>query len=189
MQVRGITDLIVQPLYDTVAIPMAGSTLLTFFQVPIGQGTTVFGAGAKHLGDTNMNLAGQLPAGFAFQINGFRMMFSWNVVFADIQVVVNAAVFRFSVGQKDFLQVPARTLPSGNGPFYSGNITAGAAVALVTSGWPHMGNNFGIKGKPLILNSTENFAAILQWQGGVQALSAITPVTIVLDGYLGRPVQ
>lgn len=191
MRIKGITDSIAQPLYDTVALPAGGATKLTFFAVPLGQGTTAFGTGAKHLGDTNMDLAGQLPAGFAFQLNGFRLMFPWNVPAVDVLLGINGAAFRFFVGAKEFLRVPARTIPSGNGPFQTTNAgsTAAANVNSATSGWPSMQNSFGIGRKALFLGAAENFQVTLEWQGGVQAISAQTFVTVVLDGYLGRPVQ
>jgi hypothetical protein len=193
MQVQGIRDILVQPLYDTMNLLAAGSVQLTFFQIPVGgvvpAGTTALGGGgAKTLSDTNMDLAGQLPAGFAFQLNGFRLAFTWNVPPPDVRIGINTAVFRFTVGQKDFLRVPARSLPSGNGPVVTGSPTLAATAVVATSGWPHMANNFGIKGKPLILQNTENFAAFLQWPA-VQAISAATFITIYLDGYYGRPVQ
>lgn len=184
-----LQDVIAQPLYDTVALPMAGATKLTFFTVPLGQGTTSFGAGAKHLGDTNMDLAGQLPAGFAFNVQGFRLAFPWNFPPPDLQIAINGAAFRFFVGAKEFLRVPARTIPSGNGPWVGGTQAAGATQVVATSGWPTMQNGFAIGKKSLYLNATENFSATLEWQGGVQAISAQTFITIYLDGYLGRPVQ
>lgn len=190
-RVQGIYDNVAQPLYDTVALPAAGATKLTFFAVPLGQGTTAFGAGAKHLGDTNMTLASQLPAAFAFSLRGFRLAVPWNIPVADLILAFNGAVFRFFVGAKEFLTVPARTLPSGNGAFISTNAgsTAAANVATATSGWPSMQNGFAIGLKPLPLGPTENFFATLEWQGGVQAISAQTFVTIYLDGYLTRPAQ
>lgn len=188
-RVPGVFDNVAQPLYDTVALPMAGATKLTFFAVPLGQGTTAFGAGAKHLGDTNMTLASQLASGFAFSLRGFRLAFPWNFPIPDLQIAINGAVFRFFVGAKEFLTVPGRTLPSGNGPFISGTGVAATTQTGGTSGWPSMQNGFAIGMKPLPLGPTENFFATLEWQGGLQAISAQTFITIYLDGYLTRPAQ
>lgn len=59
-----------QPLYDRLNYSVAGVTgNLRFFQAQLGQGVTTAIAGAggvKTLDDTNMELAGQLPAGRAF---------------------------------------------------------------------------------------------------------------------------
>jgi hypothetical protein len=190
MKVKGLVDTIAQPLYDTVAIPAAGSTRLTFFAIPLGQGTTALGgAAAKHLGDTNMDLAGQLPSGFAFQIQGFRLAMLWNASNVDAQIALNAAAFRFFVGAKEFLRVPARTIPAGNGPFISGTGVAAVTQTAFNSGWPSMQNGFSIGRKPVTLGPTENFSITLEWQGGAQALAVAMPITIYIDGYLGRPVQ
>jgi hypothetical protein len=189
MKVKGLIDTIAQPLYDTVVLPMAGATKLTFFALPLGQGTTAFGTGAKHLGDTNMDLAGQLPSGFAFQIQGFRLATPWNFLNIDAAVYINGAAFRFFVGAKEFLRVPARTIPAGNGSWISGTGVAAVGQTSFNSGWPSMQNGFSIGRKPVTLGPTENFSITLEWQGGVQALSALVPLTVYVDGYLGRPVQ
>lgn len=188
MQYKGVTDYITQPLWDTMQIPMAGTSVLTFFTIPRGGTVTAaLGGGTiKSIVDTNMDLAGQLPGGFGFQVNGFRLRFNWNVVTADVIIAINASTFIFTVGQKDFLRLPACSLPSGSGVFVGG---AGAITAGATSGWPTLANNFGIKGNPLVMGSTENFSATLNWSNGVQALSAAMFVQIILDGFLGRPVQ
>lgn len=201
MQVPGIQDWIQQPLYDTVLVT-SGTTLATFFQQPIGQGTEPFNAvgvaGGKTLASTNMDLAGQLAAGFFFQLMGFRVAYPWNVTQADISAVLNAAVFTFTVGAKPFLQVPLRTLPSGNGPFGFYTQTAAATAAIATSGWPSMQNGFAIGRKPLTLKATENFKVTITWPAsagcpactttGFQVATSL-PITVYLDGYLGRPVQ
>jgi len=187
--VQEIRDVIAEPRYDTVSIPMAGSTLLTFFAVPLGQGTTSFGTGAKHPGDTNMELAGQLPNPYTFTVLGFRLMFPWNIIVGDLQVAINGAVFTLVIGAKTFLRVPARTIPAGNGPFMGGGITASGTSAVLTNGWPSMQNGFSIGKKPLVLSPTENFQITLTWPGGVQTLSAAVPATIFIDGLLRRGAQ
>lgn len=199
MQVAGIRDNIAQPLYDTVLVA-TGTTLATFFQVPVGQGIDPWNAvgvtSAKTLAATNMDLAGQLPAGYSFQLNGFRIAFPWNVTQADISGVLNAAVFQFQVGSKPFLTVPVTTVPSGNGPFGFYSQAAAATAAIVTSGYPTMQNGFAIGRKPLMLGSTENFVARILWPAntptvtttGFQTASNL-PIRVYLDGYLSRPVQ
>ena len=184
-----LQDVIAQPLYDTVTLPAVGATKLTFFAVPLGQGTTSFGTGAKHLGDTNMDLAGQLPSGFGFKMMGIRLATPWNFLNIDAAIYINGAVLRLFIGAKEFLKVPARTIPAGNGPFITGTGVAAVGQTAFNSGWPSMQNGFAIGRKPLDLGPTENFQATLEWQGGVQAISALVPLTMYLDGFLGRPVQ
>lgn len=54
---------IYQPYYDWLAYPAIGANLLTFFAVPVGGGASVMGvAGPKTIEDTNMLIAGSLPA-------------------------------------------------------------------------------------------------------------------------------
>ena len=192
-------DVIVEPRYDTL-VAVTGSTILNFYQTQVGQGTGAFGAAgqSKTLADTNMDLPGQLPAGYSFRIMGFRLAFVWSIAVADIQTVLNGAVFSFVVGSKPFVTVPARTIPAGNSAFISGNAgsTAAANVAVATSGWPMMGNSYSTTTKPLDLKATENFKVTLTWPGvtptvattGFQPTPGL-PITLYLDGFLYRPVQ
>lgn len=190
-------DVIVEPRYDTIGLPTL-PTLATFFQNPVGQGVGAFGAAgiAKTLADTNMDLPGQLPAGYSFRIMGFRLATVWSVLAVDFGLLFNGCVFSFSVGSKPFVTVPARTIPAGNGPFASGSNVAAATAAYQTSGWPMMGNSFSTTTKPLDLKATENFKVTLTWPGTAPAITTTgfiptpgIPVTVYLDGFLYRPVQ
>lgn len=76
----GEPEVIWAPLYDNQLFATAGSTAMTFFSTPIGQGVTsslgaVVGT-AKTLFDTNMQLAGQLPAPQGFQIESIEVRFT-----------------------------------------------------------------------------------------------------------------
>lgn len=69
-----------QSLYDTVIYPAAGASVLTFFALPQGQGTTYQGVGVagtspKTLSDTNMLLAGQLPTNQNFLAESIEVLF------------------------------------------------------------------------------------------------------------------
>jgi hypothetical protein len=195
-----ILDVIVEPRYDTATIPAAGSALLTYFANPIGQGQTNFGAAGitKNLADTNMDLSGQLPAGYNFVLLGFRLAPTWNITQPDTQLAFNGCVFTFTIGSKPYLRVPATTIPAGNGP-YSGSstIAAGANTQVSGNGIPVLVNSYSIARKPLELLQTQNFQAALTWPSGVQAVTttlpgqpvAGLPVRIYLDGYLKRRVQ
>jgi hypothetical protein len=192
-----ILDVIVEPRYDTNFIPTAGSQLITFFAVPIGQGTSVWAtASAKTLADTNMDLAGQLAAGYNFAILGFRLLPSFNMTIADATLSLNGAVFVFTIGSKDYLRVPARTIPAGAGQFIGG------AGATTTAGWglPTLRNSYVIGKQPLTLSQTQNFSAKLAWPGGGQAVTttmaggttagaAGLPITCCMDGFLSRLPQ
>lgn len=197
--VAGLRDVIVQPQYDT-AVVVTGTQILNFFQNPVGQGVGAFGAAgaAKTYADTNLDLPGQLPAGYSFRIMGFRLAFPWNVILADAQTVLNGAVFSFIVGAKPFLTVPARTIPAGNGLFGQGGIAAAAAAVapVLVNGWPSMQNAFAITTKSLDIKATENFKITLSWPGVTPTIAQTgfiptpgLPLTTYLDGFLYRPVQ
>lgn len=185
--VPGLRDTIVQPLYDSEQIPAAGTTSLRFFSVPLGQNFQS-GLRAKAIGDTNMTLAGQLPNPYTHRVYGFRMQFLFNLVRADAIVAVNTAGFEFNVGAKPFLQIPARSIPGGNGLFGAHGETLAAASSAMANGWPSADNIYKIGRQPLTLSPTENFNVVMTWPA-VQALSAATTVTVYLEGVLRRGAQ
>lgn len=63
-------------LFDSVLYPTAGQVALNFFSSPIGQGLSASPGNAnatKHLTDTNMQLAGQLPANEWFFVQSIEV--------------------------------------------------------------------------------------------------------------------
>lgn len=190
-------DVIVEPRYDTVLYPAAGSTLLTFFALPRGQGNTSFQTAggtaiAKTYADTNMDLAGQLPGGYYFHLLGFRVMPTWDITDADLHGTLNGGVFQFIIASKPYLTVPLRTVPQGNGP-------AGSGASMNSNGYPTLANSYSIRLKPLDLEPTMNFQVTLSWPSGqlrpcttadaaVGGHLAGLPLTVYLDGFLWRPL-
>lgn len=76
--VRGVNDVIWQPLYDfNTYVGTTGHTELLFFQSQKGQGTTSApgATGLKTLADTNMAAAGQLGKGNEFYMTGIEVLF------------------------------------------------------------------------------------------------------------------
>lgn len=76
--ISGQEDVIWNPLYDYQAYTgNAGHTQLTFFSIPIGQGTTSApgASGTKNLADTNLVTAGSLPANNEFYCTGIELFF------------------------------------------------------------------------------------------------------------------
>lgn len=199
--VPGVWEDILQPIYDTVTIPAAGTNLLTFFALPLGQGQSSFGAAGvtKTYADTNLNLASQLPAGFSLQVLGLRMQFPWLVTMADVQSAFNGAVLEFEVGAKVFLRIPAQCIPAGNGPAGIAFQAAAATDALINNGWPDVRNALGMSRKPLLLSPTSNFSVRISWPSGlgsgavttaiVGAAVAGLPVRLYIDGIQKRPAQ
>lgn len=190
-------DVTVQPLYDTATIPAAGSLQLQFFQTQLGAAGGNFAAAAagKTLADTNMDLAGQLPAGQNFAILGFRLQPHFRMTQADATNWSSGAWFVFTVGQKPYLRVPADTLPAGIGPFGFFTQAAAANASLASHGWPSLASTFSVGRKPLELGSSLNFNAAISW-------TALSPVTstapvqpaaglimrVYLDGFFFRAV-
>lgn len=76
----GAVEVVRQRLYDFVLYPAAGATQIQFFQNPVGQGlTTSAGIAAgqpKQRSDTNLELAGQLPAYKNFVIESIEVFFA-----------------------------------------------------------------------------------------------------------------
>jgi hypothetical protein len=193
--INDVLDVIVEPRYDTVILPTAGAALLTFFAVPIGQGVGPFqvnaGVAPKTLADTNRERAGPLPGGYNFKLLGFRVMYGWNMTTNDLQIVLNAGVFTFTIGSKPFLRTPLRMIPSGNGP-------VSTAAGVNTSGWQTLSNSYSIAKKPLDLLQTQNFQVTITFPGVPVACTTVgllhqaiggLPITVFLDGFLYRPVQ
>lgn len=194
-----ILDVIVEPRYDTATILAAGSATLTYFASPLGGGQSQFAAAgvAKTLADTNMDLAGQLPAGYNFEVTGFRAQPSFTLTQQDSQRWSIGGVFTFIITAKPYLRVPLDTVPAGMGPFGNFTLAAAANNAMAAHGWPALSNAFGIGRKPLTLQQTQNFSVTLTWPSGAVAVTSTVPVQpaaglpvrVYLDGFLKRIVQ
>lgn len=201
-----------QSLYDYQAYAAAGSTLLTFFAQPLGQGTAVLGAGAKTLSDTNMTLAGQLPANQEFLVQSIEVAFfpttptvaaampaatgaiAAQVHINDGYIFRRAGNLQFIVGSKPYLQeaplmkFPTKQQFSVEGAM-SDTTTAGAAQNNrigfpIVSGRPYM-----LSPAAVLLTSSQNFSITLNWPEGAQAITNPAKVGVILDGVLYRRSQ
>lgn len=213
---NNLLDVIVEPRYDTNIIPAAGALSLTYFAIPQGQGLTVFNNGAgvtKQLADTNMDLAGQLPAGYNFVILGFRAqpMFWISNINATLAVTGQAndantwshgGTLSFTIGSKPFLRVPLDTVPAGMGVSGGSALFTGFQAGSAAHGLPTLDNAFKIGKQPLELSQTQNFLVTLNWVALVANVSAAANqiaatnvrsagviVRIYMDGFLKRIVQ
>ena len=190
-------DVIVEPLYDSVLYPAAGATLLSFFILPLGQGVSVFQTAAgvlpKTYADTNMQLAGQLSAGYYFKILGYSVQPSFDVTDADVHGIWNGGVFTFTSLAKDFCKIPLRKVPQSNGPMGSG-------ASMNSIGYPILKNIYSIGNQPLDIGPSQSFGCSLTWPSGqlhpatssdaaVGGHLAGLPFTIYLDGFKYRPIQ
>lgn len=189
-----------QPLYSFQAYAAAGQTSLTFFQNPVGQGTTT-------LLDTNMQAAGQLPNPQKFLIQGIGVRYipsaaisviggaaSANSPLNDMNAILKSGILTLTISSKDYLtisplvELPARAYMAGAAAL-SDTTTAGATQsAKMSLGWVR-GDVF--KPNPLLLESNMNFAVTMTWPTAVAIPSADASarIGVYLYGTRYRPPQ
>lgn len=201
-----------QSLYDFQQYAAAGSTQLSFFNLPIGQGTSYAGGGTKNLSDTNMTLAGQLPANQEFLIQSIEVVFipttptvaaAMPAAFGAQAVAVqvnDAYIFRRSgnlvltIGSKPYLQeAPLQRFPSKThfevNAALADVTTAGAALQSRIAYGKATGRPYLLSPVDLLLPQNQNFGITLNWPEGVQAISNPARVGVILDGILYRKSQ
>lgn len=196
---------IVQDLYDFQSYPAAGTTQLTFFALPIGQG-------GKTESDTNLDLAGQLPTNQMFLVKSIEVYFypSTPTVAADMPaafgakavaaLINDAYIFyrsgnlQFLIGSKDYL----RSAPLNKFPPKTNFCVEGAAADSTTAAADSqtrivygraVGRPYFLKDAALLLESNQNFNVRLNWPEGVQAITNPARVGVTLDGVLYRRSQ
>lgn len=204
-------EVIKQSFYDSAAYAAAGVNTLAFFSTPIGQGVGL-GGGVKTQTDTNMNLAGQLPANQGFLIEGIEILFApttptvaagmpaaFGAQAAAVQVN-DAYIFRRSgnftltIGSKPYLQeAPMMKFPA------SSDLQIGAALADTTSAAASsqsriayakaVGRPYSLGSAPIFLTANQNFNVTLAWPEGLQAISNPARITVSLFGLLYRRSQ
>jgi len=196
-----------QTLYDWTAYAAAGHTFLNFF-------TTPKGSGGKTQSDTNMTLAGQLPANQMYLVQSIEIHFFPTVpavaaqnpaafgaqaiaqLVNDVYIVGRSGNVHFEVGSKPYLD----EAPLGRFPPKT-HFEVRAALADVTTA----GANFQSRianaywtGRPYLLSpadilipENQNFAVALNWPEGAQALPSGNParIGVILDGFLYRRPQ
>lgn len=194
-----------QTLYDFQSYAAAGHTTINFFAVPQGQGTSWAGGGTKNLSDTNMTLAGQLPAGQEFLVQSIELVAistanpSVSAAVATLATIVNdqfiirrGGNLNFTVLNKVYCQeAPLMRFPPKTGFNIEGGATSQAAAADMVLRFL----NANATGRPYLLEppvklaSGMNFSVSLNWPEGVQAITTIHRIGIVLDGILYRQSQ
>lgn len=201
-------------LYDTVVYPAAGTGQLTLFSQQLGQGTSWSGTGSKNYSDTNMQLAGQLPADQRFLVESIELHFfpclpqvagflpadygagavlSW---INDEWVFRTSGNLEFKVASKPYLnESPLMVFPAKT------NFKVSGALSDTTTAAGNQANRFGYansEGRPYILHPYavgldwgEAFTVTLNWPEGVQATPSTKPgiVRCRLDGILQRKAQ
>lgn len=206
-------EAITQSLYDSAAYAAAGTTILTFFQTPIGQGTG-FGGGSKTLEDTNMVSAGQVPANIEFLIESLEVNFEPTTptvvgnlsnpavvdTAASVAALINDAWFFYrtgylvlTIGSKPYLQeaplmrFPPKAYFNLHAATALGNTAQAANVASNIAFATAHGRPYLLKA-PLRLISNQNFSVTLNWPT-VRAIANPALVYVTLDGVYYRRSQ
>lgn len=204
-------EAIKQSLYDSQAYAAAGATSLSFFQLPVGQGTG-FGGAAKTFSDTNILSPGQMPANQEFLIQSVEVSFfpTTPTVAAQMpaafgaqaiaQIVNDAYIFyragnlNLIIGSKSYLQEgPLLRFPP------KAYFEVHAALADVTTAGANLQSRIAYataRGRPYMLQpanlrlvSNQNFNCQLSWPEGLQAITNPARIFVILDGILYRRSQ
>ena len=205
----GSQDEIYSPLYDSAVYAAAGQLQLTFFALPIGQGTTSApgATGTKTENDTNLTNAGLLPKGNRFYCTGLEFLFfpgnnpgfgatadaqlgrNWNDVFA----VAKGGWVRLRIQNRDYiLDGPIQNFPpvtrlAGVGSVTS-TLTAGAATAGEIDYASIAGMPYNLV--PVYIESNQAFTVQLNWGAAIALPSNVAGrIFCRLRGRLIRDAQ
>lgn len=185
------------PLYDIITYAQAGQTSLTFFQNPIGQG-------GKTIADTNMELAGQLPAPQKFMVLSVHIELYPPALVGrsgtaatgiatnanDVQEVMQSGSLEVSVGNKTYVeQAPLGMFPQSFGLSGLAALAGQGAVADVINITDYArvsGVPFNVI--PFVIPTSQNFVARMTWPTTI-GITADTRIGVRLGGFLYRSVQ
>lgn len=199
-----------QSLYDFLTYDSAGQTSLTFFQQPIGQAS-------KTIADTNLELAGQLPAPKFFLVESIEIQLfpgvdpvtvtnatdSPNAVESeftnDVYSVAESGSLDFFIGSKSYLQeAPLGRFPPKTRlqPEFAASIQSREATATDSSNQLKMdyaafcGRPYFLDPYKILIPPTQNFTVRLAWPSAVALPSGQDArIGVVLDGVLYRLSQ
>lgn len=192
-------EVVRQTLYDFQQYGSAGATQFTFFALPVGQSN-------KTLADTNMTIAGSLPAPLRFAVQAIEVYFfpggnpSPAAGAASVDNFANDAWafykatgwLQLTIGSKPYV-IEAPTLrfpPFGKFTGFAGMSdasTAGANLFQRTSYISATGRPYVVD-PPLLLEPTQNFSVTLNYPTAV-SVSANARVGVVLNGVTARNSQ
>lgn len=218
----GQQEVVRQRLYDYQLYPTAGQAQMTFFQNPIGAGiTSALGAAVgtpKTYADTNMQLAGQLPAGVSYVVESIEIDFlpggsaaantflqispvtfaavaaaAVNAAIADVAKIRQSGWLELWIGNKTYLyEASLGVFPPKTRMEIDGALASNSAttaeVAALTGRWA---------GRPYImdpyitLDSLQNFATYLKWPGAVTTADSgfNARIGVIFDGVQFRNSQ
>ena len=198
-------EVIRQSLYHYQSYAAAGQSFLSFFQTPSGSGGLTDS-------DTNMTLAGQLPANQEFLVESIEIQifptvpavaaanpsaFGAQAVAAqvnDAYIIGRTGNAVLTIGAKPYL----KEAPIGRFPpkvhfnlaaALTDTTTAGASQqSRIAFPW-WSGRPYIISPARLKLESTQNFVFSLNWPEGAQAITNPARIGVIFDGFLYRRSQ
>lgn len=164
-------------LYDYNTYAAAGQTSLAFFNTPVGGGTKTFA-------DTNMTLAGQIPAGQNFLVEAIgvdlwpsdspEVATATGTFISDQYAIMRSGILEFIIGSKTYKsegpleRFPSKTRLAG----FSSAATTTAATNIITDYAKSAGALHEII--PVLLTSNQNFSVTLRWPTAVATPSTDT---------------
>lgn len=192
-------EAITNPLYSYQSYPAAGATTMVFFQTPA--------SGVVTREDTNMELAGQLPAPQKFLVQGigvdylpgtaamrFGAQSALNQL-SDVYAILRRGYFSLIIGSKQYLNVsplmilPPRSHIDGVAAIADQSTTGATMQSVLAVGYSG-GNVFSPT--PLLLEASQNFRVEITWPGGAVAIpsaDANARIGVILYGTLYRSPQ
>lgn len=193
----GQIEAIKSSLYDFQTYAQAGQTQLQFYNVPKGQSS-------KTLADTNMTIAGALPAPQSFLVQSIEIYFfpagdpsTFGTAVAaeninDVYDVAKSGWLELFIGSKPYLdEAPLLKFPPQCG------LTGWAAIGTHSTptnlgygviSYASFGGPIYMLVPPILLVPTQNFTVTLNWPTAV-AISAAARIGINMCGILYRNSQ
>lgn len=188
-------EIIRQPLYDTQTYLAAGQTELSFFQTPKG-------SGGKTFADTNMELAGQLPAGKSFLVEAIGIQLfptaTPNGITAtpnflnDVYTFAKGGHLQFFISSKPYIEVsPLESFPPKTGIISNPAVVSTTAATSITSNYAQLGGEpYTLDPAPLMIVPNTNFSLTMKWPTALPLPSTQDMrVVCTLYGMLYRWVQ
>ena len=184
-------EVIRQPIWCTLTMPIAGVTSIPFFSTPQGGSQTV---GVTSISmtpaRTNMKRANAIESPNEFILKAIRLEVIPTVDFTyaisnDKHLILKDGYMKIVIGSKEYLTIPLSLISSGSGlSGFVGVLAAGTERMYVTNNHPYL-----YKVEPwIVLPSDLNFSVTLNWDTAPNT-SAVSEIKVVLDGDSVRPVQ
>lgn len=179
--IKGMKDVISQPLYDTLQIDDAFQGNKVFFATPVGQPA----AAPKTLADTNLRSAGEIERGKLFFMYGMSVDFNDSqIVGADYDnlITTGRAFLQFQLLDKIYWESPFKFIPAMTGYYNIDNLTT---VDTIT---PFNQVTYLGLSKPIKIWGKQSFSLTLQIPNAI-TLTKSYRLTFYLHGTLARNIQ